>query len=328
MDLRSALRPLPLILILLFVAVAVVDIVQTIRATPEPPPSLLGDGAIKIADLEPVFDLRPPQTQSPNELVAVVTLVGEQWSTPEKRGMWMVGDGATLDIAVTDGGHRVLILDCTSPPGRWRVTTLGVEINGMDSGTLEIEEGWRRYRLPLPEEAIQPGKNRIVFRLPNRAAAAAGRQSLLLRRFGLFHDGEAGTEAIERRPAVSVDAEAETVFFRATGSLEIPFTLDDRVDALQFRYHFSSEIASAEIVVARPQGIGAGHDAEIRRLLPAAARNKGRVRIPLHGRRGEFVLRISAVLEHRPARLKISALRLIKEGDPTRRPRVDHRRPR
>ncbi len=189
MDLRFALRPLPLVLIFLFVAVAVVDIVDTIRTIPEPPPSLLGDGAIRIAD------------------------------------------------------------------------------------------------------------------------------------------GEVGTEAIERHSAVSVDTEAETVFFRATGSLEIPFTLDDRVDALQFRYHFSSESDSAEIVVARPQGIGAGHDAEIRRMLPAAVRNRGRVRIPLHGRRGEFVLRISAVLEHRPARLNITALRLIKEGDPTRRPRGDHRRP-
>ncbi len=328
MDLRFALRPLPLVLIFLFVAVVVVDIVQTIRTTPEPPPSLLGDGAIKISDLEPVFDLRPPQTPSADKLVAVVTLVGEKWSKPEKRGVWMMDDGATLDIAVTGGGHRVLILDCNSPRGRLRVTTLGLEINGMDTGTLEIEEGWRRYRVPLPEEAIRPGQNRIVFRLPNRAAAASGRQSLLLRRFGLFLDGEVRAEAIERRPAVSVDPEAETVFFRATGSLEIPFTLDDRVDALQFRYHFSSEIDSAEIVVARPQGIGAGRDAEIRRLLPAAARNRGRVRIPLHGRRGEFVLRISAVLEHRPARLNITALRLIKEGDPNRRPREDRRRPR
>ncbi len=127
---------------------------------------------------------------------------------------------------------------------------------------------------------------------------------------------------------MSVDPVKETVYFRATGSLEIPFTLDDRVDALQFRYLFSSENDRADIVVARPQGVGAGHDAEIRRLLSAAARTKGRVRIPLHGRRGEFVLRISAILEHRPARLNITALRLIKEGDPTRRPRADNRRPR
>ena len=106
MDLRAALRPLPLVLVFLFAAVAVVDIVQTIRTTPEPPPSLLGDGAIKIVELEPVFDLRPPQPQFADKLVAAVTMVGEQWSTPEKRGVWMMGDVATLDIAVTDGGHR------------------------------------------------------------------------------------------------------------------------------------------------------------------------------------------------------------------------------
>jgi len=323
MDLRAVLRPLPLVLIFLFVAVAVVDIVHTIRTTPEPPPSLLGDGAIKIVELEPIVDLRPAQTHS----VADVTLVGEDWSEPEKRGVWMMGDGATLDIAVADGGHRAMILDCTSARGRWRETTLGLEINGADCGTVDLEAGWRRYRLPLPEGAIRPGINRIVFRLPERAVAAKRRQSLLLRRFGLFLDPEVGTEAIERRPAVSVDPVKEAVYFRATGSLEIPFTLDDRVDALQFRYLFSSENDRADIFVARPQGVGAGHDAEIRRTVSAAARAKGRVRIPLHGRRGEFVLRISAVLEHRPARLNITALRLIKEGDPTRRPRANNRRP-
>jgi hypothetical protein len=257
-----------------------------------------------------------------------VTMVGEQWSTPEKRGVWMMGDVATLDIAVTDGGHRILILDCNSPRGRRRVTTLGLEINGMDSGTLDLEEGWRRYRHALPEEAIRPGMNRIIFRLPEHEAAAPARQNLLLRRFGLFLDGEIGTEAIERGPAVTVDPVAETVYFRATGSLEVPFTLDDRVDALQFRYFFSSGNNRADLVVARPQGVGAGHDAEIRRVLSAAARAKGRVRIPLHGRRGEFVLRISAVLENQPARLNITALRLIKEGDPTPRSRAENRRPR
>ena len=324
MDLRAALRPLPLVLIILFVAVAVVDIVQTIRTTPEPPPSLLGDGAIKIVELEPVVDLRSAQSRS----VTAVTLVGERWSEPEKRGVWMMGDGATLDVAVTDGGHRAMILDCTTTRGRSRATILGLEINGTDCGTLDLEEGWRRRRLLLPVEAIRPGTNRIVFRFPDRAAAATDRRSLLLRRFGLFLDPEVGNEAIERRPVVLVDPVAETVYFRATGSLEVPFTLDDRVDALQFRYFFSSENDRADIVVARPQGVGAGRDAEIRRVLSAAARAKGRVRIPLHGRRGDFILRISAALENQPARLNITALRLIKEGDPTPRARAENRRPR
>ncbi len=324
---RAALRPLPLVLIFLFAAVAVVDIVQTLRTRPEPPPRLLGDRAIKIVELEPVVDLRPARERSSDIVVAAATLVGEQWSKPEKRGVWMIDDGATLDIAVTDGGHRLLILDCMSVVGRWRVTTVGVEINGRSFGTLVIEEGWRRYRFPIPEDAVRPGENRIVFRLPERTAAT-GRRSILLRRVGLFLDQEVGSQAIERRPVVVVDSAAETVFFRAAGSLEIPFTLDDRVDALQFRYLFSSVNDRADIVVARPQGHGAGHDSEIHRQLSAAARTKGRVRIPLHGRRGEFLLRISALLEDRSQRLNITALRLIEEGDPTRRPRRAPRRPR
>lgn len=327
MDLRAAFRPLPLLLISLFVAVAVIDLVHTLRTTPEPPPSLLGDWAIKIVELEPVVDLRPAQSRFSNQLVAGVNLVGEQWSKPEKRGVWILGDGATLDVAVADGGHRVLILDCTSARGRWRVPTLDLEINGEHSGTLSIEEGWRRYRFPLPEDAIRPGFNRIVFRLPEREPAASGRRRLLLRRCGLFLDGEIGADAIERPPAVLVDPEAETVMFRAAGSLEVPFTVDDRVDALQFRYRFTSEDDHAGIVIARPQGAGVGRDAEFRRSLAADKQKAGRVRIPLHGRRGQFVFRMSADLGHRSARLNITALRLIKEGDPTRRRRADDPRP-
>jgi hypothetical protein len=328
MDLRAALRPLPLVLISLFVAVAVIDFVHTVRTTPEPPPSLFGDGAITIVELEPVIDLRPARTRYSDTLVPAVDMVGEQWSKPEKRGVWIVGDGAALDVAVTDGGHRVLVLDCTSARGRWSVATLDLEINGKHSGTLAIEEGWRRYRFPLPEDAIQPGVNRIVFSFPEPTPAATGRRRLLLRRCGLFLDGEVPVEAIERPPAVVVDPEAETVVFRASGSLEVPFTVDDRVDALQFRYRFTSENDRADIVIVRPQGAGAGRDAEFHRWLAADKRKSGRVRIPLHGRRGQFIFRFSADLGRRPARLSITALRLIKEGDPTRRRRADDPRPR
>jgi len=319
MDLRAEIRPLPLALIFLFVTVAAIDIVQTIRATPESPPALLGDGAVKIEEREPVIDLRSPKTESEDESVAAISLVGEQWSRPVSRGVWVMGDGATLDLTITDGGHRVMILDCTAARGRRAVTTLGLEINGTDCGTVELDEGWRRHRLQLPEAAVRPGTNRIVFGLPERAMESKPRQGLLLRRIGLFFDGEVGAEAIERRPAVSVDPAAEKVVFRATGSLEVPFNLDDRVDALQFRYRFTSESGRADILVARPQGAGAGRDAEIRRSLAAETRAKGRVRIPLHGRRGEFIFRISAGLDRQPARLEITKLRLIKEGDPTRR---------
>jgi len=328
MDLRATLRPLPLVLIFLFVAVAAVDIVQTIRTIPEPPPSLLGDGDLKIEEAEPIVDLRSARTDSIGRSLDFVTLLGERWSEPENRGVWLMGDGAELEFERAAGGHRLLILDCTTTRGKRRVTTLAVEINGILCGTVALEEGRRRYRVPLSETAIRSGINRIVFRLPERAMAPLGRQSLLLRRFGLFFGADIDAEVIERQPAVVVEPVAETVVFRASGSLEVPFTLDDRVDALEFRYRFISDGGSAEVVVARPHGAGAGHDAEIRRGLSVAARAKGRVRIPLHGRRGEFVFRIATVLGPRPAQLNITSLRLLKEGDPTRRPRAGNRRPR
>jgi len=239
--------------------------------------------------------------------------VGEHWSKPEKRGVWVTGDGAELVLGIVGGGHRVMILDCATSQGKRRVTVLGLEINGVDCGMVELEEGWRHYRIRLPEEAVRPGTNRILFRLAGQGDKPGPQESLLLRRFGLFVDGEIGDAAMGRLPAVTVDPAAETVFFRATGRLELPFTVDERVDALQFRYRFSSDSGHADVVVSRPQGTGAGRDAEIRRSLSAAARAKGRVRIPLHGRRGEFVLRISADLDRQPTRLNITTLRLVKE---------------
>jgi len=63
-----------------------------------------------------------------------------------------------------------------------------------------------------------------------------------------------------------------------------------------------------------------GFDDVMRATMRSDEKNSGRIRIPLHGRRGPFVIRIRADLEPSGSQLLISSLRLVEEGDPTRRP--------
>ena len=114
--------------------------------------------------------------------------------------------------------------------------------------------------------------------------------------------------------------DAERVARRRSGTLEIPLDLDDRTDALHLRYHFWSGVGRAEVAVVQESEGGVGIDASMRASVSANQKTSGRIRIPLHGRRGGFVLRIRADLDSLDARLLISSLRLVEEGDPTRRP--------
>ena len=55
----------------------------------------------------------------------------------------------------------------------------------------------------------------------------------------------------------------------------------------------------------------------MRVALDAAREPSGRVRVPLHGRRGEFLFRVDAELESSDDVLLITSLRLVEEGDPS-----------
>jgi len=125
--------------------------------------------------------------------------------------------------------------------------------------------------------------------------------------------GEAAAALPGRIPLV-VDAATGAVSFRTSGILEVPFTVDDRVDALKLRYRFHRAGGSAEVVVGPAGGSGVGRGAEFRRSISSDRKRRGRIRVPLHGRRGSFVLTISVDLNPPAARLDLTSLRLVKES--------------
>jgi hypothetical protein len=319
MEYRSLLRPLPLILIVLFVAVAVGDLVQNLGQEQLPPPGISGAGPPSFVALEPVIDLRADHEDSAVEIGPRPALVPDQWSKPGRRGVWAMGAVVHLELELAAGAHRVLVLECRPAGGKRPVRSLRLKINGVDSGEVTLEPGWSRYRIVLPEGAVGPGRNHVVFSFPDREVTQRLSRALLIRRFGWFFDRDTGIGAIDADRPVTVDFDSERVTLRRSGTLDVPFVLDDRTDALQMRYRLPSGGGRAEIEV-RSLNAGAGADDGMQQQVAGERQISGRVRFPLHGRRGEFALRIRARLPSPDDRLLISSLRLVEEGDPTRRP--------
>ena len=327
MDLRPLLRPVPLILVFLFAAVAIVDLVHSLRETPEQPPVLLRRGMIQFEELNPVIDFRPRPLESDVVYQPEPRLTGRKWSAPERRGVWMMADGAALELAVAAGGHRVMILDCRPAGGGRPIRSLDVTINDRGYGTVDLTKGWGRYRVDLPPDAVRAGNNWIAFGLPDVNGAPTLRPHLLVRRLGFFLDESVSDRAIRRERPVSVDIAEGAVSIFASGTLEVPFSVDDRIDALRLKYTFRKAGGRADVVVGRPQGEGVGRDADFQLSITVERKRGGRIRIPLHGRRGDFVLKIRVDLNPQPAGLDLTSLQLVKENRSAARPRRRQARP-
>lgn len=326
MDPRQLLRPLPLFFGFLFAAVVVVDLVATLNKEPESPSPFLVPGTVRFEPFEPEFEFTARPADSEMIRHPTARLLGDLWSKPEGRGVWVMGSGAELEVNLARGGQRLVVLDCRAAGAKSEDRRLQIHINGTNCGSIACDSELRQHRFEVPETALASGSNRIVFEFPGPGQKAPPRRTLFLRSLGLFHDVNSGVPEGGRNNPVSLDFENEAVTLRASGVFEVPFSVNEHIDALKMRYRFRSSTGEARIVVGRPQGSGTGRDADIERLLDAEADASGRLRIPIHGRRGEFVFRVHAELGPEPARLTISSLELIEEGDPTRRPWADDRR--
>jgi hypothetical protein len=320
MDIRRLLHPLPLFLVFLFVAVAVGDLVQKLTEEPPPPPELVGFAIPRFEALEPVIDFRPDLGDLPVEIRPVPELTQGQWSDPRRSGVWARGPAAEFMIDLAAGGHRVLILDCMPTSGKRSARAVHLAMNGIDCGGVALEPGWMKYRFALPAGATRAGPNRLAFSFPDPGEAKRKPRQLLVRRLGLFLEDDFDVDILDDVRPVSFDFDAGRVTIRRSGALEIPLVLEDRTDALQMRYRFSSGVGRADVEVALSQPGDTDTDDAVKTSVSADQQAAGRIRIPLHGRRGAYVLRIRADLATPDGRLLISSLRLVEEGDPTRRP--------
>jgi hypothetical protein len=320
MALRMRVKPFPMLLISLFVAVAAIDLVDHLRQPAQPIPELLRGDGIVFEVWEPIIDFRAPAKSTAVQVLPRPKLVGDGWSRRRKRGAWIKSARAELDLDLARGVHRVLVVECSPTQGQRPVRVLKVLINGVNCGTLDLSKGWGTYTLDLPEGVTQPGKNRITFLLPDRDDARTMRRALLLRHLALVGDWDSGREKPRWGTPMAVDFERHRVTIRSSGRLSIPFFVDDRIDALRMSCRVVGGKGRCEIVVARPQGSGPGRDPAVRRVVDSEQEGSGRVRVPLHGRRGEFLLTIGADLDAGSSRLVIIAPELVKDTGPSPRP--------
>lgn len=313
MSLRRLLHPLPLGLAALFIAVAVVDLVDSFRKQPSPPPRVLVEGAVRFAAFEPVVELATGPGVAGMELDPQPPIAGRSWSPPVPAGRWVMASGATLDLELARGGHRSLVLEGRTTSAGPQPRRLRVLVNGVDCGVVELERGWRRQVVALPGGVVRPGRASVVFEVLDRHDAGRRRRVVLLRRLGLFFDPSPSPTVLDGDPPLGIDFAAESVTLRAPGLLVAPFTMEERVDALTLAYEFDSPAGEAVLEVARPEGEGPGRDAPIRRELRAAEGRSGSVRFPLHGRRGLFHFTARLEPGPQPARLELRSMRLVSE---------------
>jgi hypothetical protein len=323
---RRLFHPLPLVLTILLVAVAVADLVRSLTEEPPPPPEIVGTDTVHFVAFEPVIDLRPDRQDLSIEIRPKPEFAGARWSVRGPFGLWAKGADAEFSIDLTTGGHRALVIECAPAAGKRVARRARLTVNGIDCGETAIEPGWQRCRWPLPEGAVRSGRNTFGFVFPDRQDARRVRRTLAIRKLGLFFDREIEANSLSAPVPVTVDFDSERVSMRRGGVLEIPVVLEDRTDALQLRYRFDGG-GRATVEVEQHEAGLVGVDEAMRQSFNAADEPTGRIRIPLHGRRGSYRLRIRADLPAADDRLLISSLRLVEEGDPTRRPWAASRPP-
>ncbi len=141
MGLRQLLRPLPLLIAAVFVAVGLVDLVQTLREVEPPPPVVLRPGSVRFEPWEPVIDLRGGARETGVALLPVPVLIGPLWSPADPSGVWLLGDGGEIGLELSRGGHRAIILEGRPAAGKRPVRSIGISVNGTDCGTAELQAG-------------------------------------------------------------------------------------------------------------------------------------------------------------------------------------------
>jgi hypothetical protein len=310
----------------LFAAVAVLDVVEHFTEAPPPPLELAGTAAPRFEALEPVIDFRLDRGRTELEIRPIPELMQGQWSVPRRSGVWARSSKAELGFDLAASGHKVLVLECMPSKRNGAARSLRLIMNGIDCGEVSLEQGWKRYRFSLSGGCSRVGPNRVALSFSSRDGTVRERRELLVKRLGLFFDENTDLEALDATMPASVDFETERVTIRRSGVLEVPLTLGERTDALQMRYRFSPAVGRAELEVLKSRDRGTIPEVVMRESLTADQQTSGRVRVPLHGRRGAYMLRVRVQLAEPGNRLLISSLRLVEEGDPTRRPRAAHPR--
>jgi hypothetical protein len=311
MDPRRLLRPIPLLVGALFVVVAVLDVRHHLATPPASMPELLETASLGFRAEEPVFDFRDP-----GEDGAVGDLPRLQpggWSASERRGTWMIGGTSVFEVDLPHDRSGAVALEVRSARGPEAVTALDLTINGADIGRVEVGSQWATSSLELVPGVLHEGRNRVQLAVAESDRQAVDRPAVLVRRFGFLHRSASAANGGSLRAPAVVEPDRQAVVLRGSGTLEVEFVMHELVDALIVGYRFNEPRGGCQVVVEQVVAGRSGRGPRVLHTLLADRQQRGRLRIPLHGRRGDFRLSVRADLGRPPAPLVLSPLRFVNE---------------
>ncbi len=311
MDPRQLLRPLPLSVAAVLVLVAAADAVRSLSTPPDELPVLLEQATVEFRASQPVVDFRRPDAGG--SVVELPQLQAGGWSEPEPQGTWIIAERAAFHTELPVAAVAAFGIECRSARGPGGVATLSLSINGAPCGELRVAREWSTASAEIPPGVLVAGRNRVEISLPERALDSRRLPAVLVRRIGFFNDAAEARERRRLQVPATLDREREAVVLRGSGTLHLEFEMHEMVDALIVGHRFQSARGGCEVKVEQLVDGRAGGGPSVRRLVSAREQPRGRLRIPLHGRRGRFLVTIRADLGSPPSRLVLSPLRLVNE---------------
>jgi hypothetical protein len=279
---------------------------------------LFDDGVLRFEGRDLEIDLRAGRTVGDDEPVMPDFSLGEEWSPPGDSGVWTLGDRASLDIRLMNGGQRSLMLQCRPDRHREPPPILVVTANGVDCGSVPLTRELSVVRLALPEGAIGSGGNRFELELRSalQPTRPASKRTLLVRRLVLAEATDADFDEIIARRSPVLKASDDTVRVQAPGTLSLEFTAPRPGDIVEFSCGFRRSVsgASCDVVVGRwfPDRnaldvVGAA------RVSSDRARRRA-YRITLGNHSGPSLLRIVVDAHGAEAGLELQSPRLVAGG--------------
>lgn len=166
----------------------------------------------------------------------LATVAGD-WGGEESWGAWGTGGRTLLHFFLRWRGARQLVVRCRSaehPDGRPQSVT--VRINDREIGSFEAGSDWQTHRLEIPPEILGLGDHRVellyAWHLDGDPAVDPRPRALAFEAVGLLAPGQRPPRPGDE-PALELDADADALTLRRSGTLLAPLSVPEHALALE-----------------------------------------------------------------------------------------------
>jgi hypothetical protein len=284
---RVARWLLPALIALPFAAAVAVDVVRVVRRPPAVDRPLLELSVLRFEPADPVFDLRPPHRGAGETWERPEHSLASGWGQVAAEGRWTAGASASLEVDLSQGGQRVLLVEARADRRARDPVLLATSLNGVDCGRSELGRRLGVCRFTLPADAARPGANQLELELVDaRTGEEARGRTALIRRVALAGDGPASFDELVTPPPLTIDRERGTVLIQRAGRFVAPFSTPRSGSVLSGRLRFRNpgDEAWCRVIVARCYAAPDRFDVVSERTLRSARSHTVKIRQELRDR--------------------------------------------